>query len=168
MDKFKIEIKWALIFIGAMLLWMVLERSVGLHDEHIDKQQYLTTLFAIPAILIYVLALKDKRKNYYEGEMTYGQGFLSGLVITVIVALFSAPAQWIISTLITPNYFNNVIEYSVETGYYETREAAKANFNLSNYMLQSVIGALIIGVLTSAVVAIFTRRQATDSNRESE
>lgn len=168
MDKFKIEIKWALIFIGAMLLWMVLERAVGLHDEHIDKQQYLTTLFAIPAILIYVLALKDKRKNYYEGEMTYGQGFLSGLVITVIVALFSAPAQWIISTLITPNYFNNVIEYSVETGYYETREAAKANFNLSNYMLQSVIGALIIGVLTSAVVAIFTRRQATDSNRESE
>lgn len=168
MDKFKIEIKWALIFIGAMLLWMVLERAVGLHDEHIDKQQYLTTLFAIPAILIYVLALKDKRKNYYEGEMTYGQGFLSGLVITVIVALFSAPAQWIISTLITPNYFNNVIEYSVETGYYETREAAKANFNLSNYMLQSVIGALIMGVLTSAVVAIFTRRKATDSNRESE
>lgn len=167
MDKFKIEIKWALIFIGAMLLWMVLERAVGLHDEHIDKQQYLTTLFAIPAILIYVLALKDKRKNYYEGEMTYGQGFLSGLVITVIVALFSAPAQWIISTLITPNYFNNVIEYSVETGYYETREAAKANFNLSNYMLQSVIGALIMGVLTSAVVAIFTRRQATDSEGES-
>ncbi len=167
MDKFKIEIKWSLIFIGAMLLWMVLERAVGLHDEHIDKQQYLTTLFAIPAILIYVLALKDKRKNYYEGEMTYGQGFLSGLVITVIVALFSAPAQWIISTLITPNYFNNVIEYSVETGYYETREAAKANFNLSNYMLQSVIGALIMGVLTTAVVAIFTRRQATDSEGES-
>lgn len=167
MDKFKIEIKWALIFIGAMLLWMVLERAVGLHDEHIDKQQYLTTLFAIPAILIYVLALKDKRKNYYEGEMTYGQGFLSGLVITVIVALFSAPAQWIISTLITSNYFNNVIEYSVETGYYETREAAKANFNLSNYMLQSVIGALIMGVLTTAVVAIFTRRQATDSEGES-
>jgi glucan phosphoethanolaminetransferase (alkaline phosphatase superfamily) len=167
MDKFKIEIKWALIFIGAMLLWMVLERAVGLHDEHIDKQQYLTTLFAIPAIVIYVLALKDKRKNYYEGEMTYGQGFLSGLVITVIVALFSAPVQWIISTLITPNYFNNVIEYSVETGYYETREAAKANFNLSNYMLQSVIGALIMGVLTTAVVAIFTRRQATDSEGES-
>lgn len=167
MDKFKIEIKWALIFIGAMLLWMVLERAVGLHDEHIDKQQYLTTLFAIPAIVIYVLALKVKRKNYYDGEMTYGQGFLSGLVITVIVALFSAPAQWIISNLITPNYFNNVIEYSVETGYYETREAAKANFNLSNYMLQSVIGALIMGVLTSAVVAIFTRRQATDSEGES-
>lgn len=168
MDKFKIEIKWALIFIGAILVWAIMERAVGLHDEHIDKQQYLTTLFAIPAILIYVLALKDKRKNYYDGEMTYGQGFLSGLVITVIVALFSAPVQWIISTLITPNYFNNVIEYSVETGYYETREAAKANFNLSNYMLQSVIGALIMGVLTSAVVAIFTRRKATNSIRESE
>lgn len=168
MDKFKIEIKWALIFIGAILVWAIMERAVGLHDEHIDKQQYLTTLFAIPAILIYVLALKDKRKNYYDGEMTYGQGFLSGLVITVIVALFSAPAQWIISALITPNYFNNVIEYSVKTGYYETREAAKANFNLSNYILQSVIGALIMGVLTSAVVAIFTRRKATDSNRESE
>ena len=55
-----------------------LERAVGLHDEHIDKQQYLTTLFAIPAIVIYILALKDKRKNYYEGYMTYGQGFFQG------------------------------------------------------------------------------------------
>jgi hypothetical protein len=43
--KYKIEIKWALIMIVSSLLWMVLERAVGLHDVYLDKQMYLTNLF---------------------------------------------------------------------------------------------------------------------------
>ncbi len=160
MRKYKIEIKWAFIFMAAMLLWMVIERAVGLHNEHIDKHQYLTNLFAIPAIVVYVLALLEKRKKFYNGTMTYMQGFASGLIITLIVALFSPFLQWIISTIITPDYFNNVIAHSVETGFFKTQKEAEDYFNLSNYMVQSVVGALIMGVVTTAIVAIFTRRSA--------
>jgi hypothetical protein len=158
--KYSIEIKWAFIFIVMSLLWMVLERAVGLHDVHLDKHLYLTNLFVIPAVWVYVLALKDKKNNFFGGKMNYKQGFISGLIITVIVALFSPFTQWIISTVITPHYFENVIKLSVETGYLKTVEEAEAQFNLSNYMKQSAIGALVMGLVTSAVVAFFVKTKS--------
>ncbi len=160
MEKIKIELKWAIIFIGMTLLWMVLEKMVGLHSTHIDKHMYLTNLFAIPAILIYVLALKDKKKNYYDGQMTFKQGFLAGLIITIIVTLFAPLTQWIISTVITPEYFPNVIAHSVETGYHNSLEEAEAYFNLKSYMLQATVGTLIMGVVTAAIVAFFVRTKS--------
>lgn len=162
MEKFKLEIKWAFIFIAMSLLWMVLEKAVGLHSTHIDKHMYLTNLFAIPAILIYVLALREKKKKDYNGVMSFKQGFVSGLIITIIVAIFSPLTQWIISTIITPEYFPNVIAYSVETGYHNSLEEAQAYFNLENYIKQSAIGALIMGIITSAVVAFFVKSKAVN------
>ena len=136
---------------------MLLEKLSGLHRTHIDKHLYLTNLFAIPAVWIFVLALKDKNKNFYNGQMNFKQGFISGLIITLIVALFSPLTQWIISYVIIPEYFPNVIEYSLKTGYYETREEAEAFFNYKNYALQSTIGALLMGIITSLIIAFFVR-----------
>ncbi|MBZ0184065.1 MAG: DUF4199 domain-containing protein [Melioribacteraceae bacterium] len=162
MNKIKIEVKWAFIFIGSLLLWMVLERLAGLHDEHIDKHQYLTMLYAIVAIALYVFALLDKRKNYYNGVMTYKQGFIAGLIITVIVTIFSPLTQWIISTIITPDYFKNVIEYSVKVGYHKSIADAEAQFNLSNYIIQSTVWALLMGIITTVIVAAFTKKKSTN------
>ncbi len=157
MKNRKIEIKWALMFVVMSLLWMLLEKLFGLHSTHIDKHMYLTNLFAIPAILVYVLALKEKKKSYFNDKMTYLQGFVSGLIITLIVALLSPLTQWITSTIITPEYFPNVIAYSVETGYHSSLEEAQAYFSLENYIIQSVVGAIVMGVVTSAIVAFFVR-----------
>jgi len=153
-----IEVKWALIFVGATLLWMVLEKAVGLHGEHIDKHPTYTNLLAIVAIAVYVFALLDKRKNHYGGTMTYMQGFISGLVITVIVAALSPLTQYLVSNIITPEYFPNAIAHAVENDLM-TQEAAEQYFTLSNYRLQGVVGALVLGVVTSAVVAIFVRKK---------
>lgn len=160
MEKIKIELKWAILFIGMTLLWMVLEKLVGLHSTHIDKHMYLTNLFAIPAILIYVLALKDKKKHYYNGQMSFKEGFFTGLIITIAVTLLAPLTQWVISTIITPEYFPNVIAHSVETGYHSSLEEAEAYFNLKNYMIQGTVGTFIMGVITSAIVAFFLRTKS--------
>lgn len=160
MKKISIEIKWAFIFIAMSLLWMVLEKLSGLHSTHIDKHMYLTNIFAIPAIAVYVFALRDKKKNYYNGQMNYMQGLFSGLIISLIVTLFSPLTQWITSVIITPEYFPNVIEYSLSTGYYATREEAEAYFSLDNYIKQSVMGAAMMGVITSTVVAFFVKTKS--------
>ena len=81
---------------------------------------------------------------------------MSGVVISIIVAVLSPFTQYITLEYITPEYFNNIIEYTVSTGVM-TQEAAADYFNLKNYMVQSVIGALLMGVITSAIVAIFTK-----------
>lgn len=140
-----------------LLLWMVLEKQIGLHDEYLEWHQYVTLLYIIPAIWIYVLALKDKKRNFYNGEMNFKQGFISGLIISLIVTLFSPLNQWIISEVITPDYFKNVIAYSVETGYHENMEEAEAQFNLETYIVQSTIWALVMGIITSALVALFVK-----------
>jgi hypothetical protein len=91
--------------------------------------------------------------------MSWKQGFISGLIITVIIAVISPLTQVITSYLITPDYFANIIEYSVSTGKM-TQEAAKSYFNLGSYIVQSLIGATVMGIVTSAVVAIFTKKTA--------
>lgn len=155
MKKFTIEIKWAFIFIIMMLLWMLMEKLTGLHDANIDKHPIVTNFVAIPAILIYVLAFLEKRRKSFGGYMTYLQGFVTGVIITVIVTIFTPLTQFITSEFITPQYFENAINYSVESGYM-TREAAQEYFNLSNYMVMSTFGAFIMGVVSSAIIAIFT------------
>ncbi|MDD2983915.1 MAG: DUF4199 domain-containing protein [Crocinitomicaceae bacterium] len=162
MAKIRLEIKWAMIFVATSLLWMVLEKLVGLHSTHIDKQMYLTNLFAIPAITVYVLALIDKKTKAYNGHMSYKQGFVSGMIITLLVAAISPLTQWIISTIITPEYFPNVIAYSVKIGYHNSLAEAEAYFNLQNYMIQSVVGALIIGFITTAIVAMFIKTKKSN------
>ena len=157
MKKYGIEIKWAIIFILMSLAWMVLEKMVGLYSVHIDKHMYLTNLYAIPAIVVMVLALKDKKKNYYNGRMSYKQGLISGVIISIFVALCSPLMQWVISYVITPEYFPNVIEHALKTGYHKTREEAEAYFNYKNYAVQSTIASLIMGTATTAIAMIFIR-----------
>ena len=157
MKNLKIEIKWSIIFVLMSLLWMIVEKISGLHGEHIDKQMIYTNFMAIPAIAIYVFALLDKRKNYYHGFMTYKQGFITGLIITAIVTVLSPLTQYLTSAVITPEYFPNIIRYSVANGNM-TQQEAEEYFNLKSYIIQGLIGAALMGTATSAIVAIFTRK----------
>ena len=106
-----------------------------------------------------VLALKEKKNKGYGGQMTYGQGLISGIIISAIIALLSPLTQWITTFVITPEYFPNVIKRSVELGYYKTTEEAAANFNYKNYAIQSTIGALVMGIATTAIAMIFIRNK---------
>lgn len=149
--------KWAILFSLMALLWMTLEKLSGLHGKYIDYHLYLTNLFAIPAIWFMVLALKDKKKNFYHGIMTYQQGLISGIILSIFIAILSPITQWITSFLISPEYFPNVIKRSVELGYYPTTAEAEANFNYKNYAISGAVGALIMGIVTTAIAMIFIR-----------
>lgn len=159
MKKFSIELKWSFIFVVMMLLWMWFEKIVGLHSTHLDKHYIYTNFVAVLAILIFVFALLDKRKKFYGGYMTYMQGFMCGVIMTVLITIATPITQYITSEIISPEYFANIIIYSVETGKF-TQEAAKEYFNLNNYIIQATIGAFAMGLVTSAIVAIFTMKKA--------
>jgi hypothetical protein len=160
MKNYRIELRWALIFVIMTLLWMLMEKLSGLHDRHIELHPVFTNLIFIPAITIYVLALRDKKKNFYKGVMTYMQGFKCGIIISLIVTAINPLTQFIISEVITPEYFNNAISMVVESGKM-TREAAVAYFNLRSYILQGMVGVPVMGILSSAIVAAFVRSGKT-------
>jgi hypothetical protein len=161
MKNYAIEIKWGLIFVIMTLCWVLLERLAGLHGDHIDKHAIYTNLIAIPAITIYVLALLDKRKNFFGGSMTYKQGFISGLIITLVVTIFSPLTQYLVTAVITPDFFPNAINYAVAEGKMTQQEAVNY-FSLSSYIIQGLIGAPVMGIITTAVVAIFTRKEVPE------
>lgn len=158
MKKFRIEIKWALIFTAAILVWMLGERLAGLHDRYIEKHAFYTNFFALVAIGIYLLALYDKRKNYFHGFMSWKQGFVSGVILTMIIAVLTPLVQVISSLWISPDYFTNMIDYSVTTGEYSQEEAI-AYFSLTNYIIQSTLFALVSGMITSAIAALIIRKR---------
>jgi hypothetical protein len=159
-ETYKIEGKWAILFSLMSLLWVALEKLAGLHGEYIDYHLYLTNLFVIPAIWVMVLALKDKKKNVFGGQMSYRQGLISGIILSVLISLLSPLTQWVTSNIITPDYFPNVINRSVELGYYKTTADAAANFNYKNYAIQGTIGALIMGIVTTAIAMIFVKTKS--------
>ena len=156
MKKIKIEIKWGLLFILSGLIWMILEKSLGWHDALLEKHATYTLFYAPIAIAIYVLAHLDKKRNFYQGRMNYLQGFISGLIITLVVVILTPLSQYISHEYISPEYFPNIIKLSVESGQM-TQEEAEGHFTLMSYIHQSLIFAAFMGVITSAVVAIFTR-----------
>lgn len=158
MRKIGIEIKWGILFTVIALVWMIGERVAGLHHENIEQHAIVTNFFAIVAIAVYVVALFDKRKNDYDGKMTWKQGFFTGLFITAVVTLLTPLSQYLTCAVISPDYFDNMIAYTVDTGKL-TKEAAEANFNMKSYIIQSSIFAPVVGIVTSAIVAIFTRKK---------
>ncbi|MBK9270995.1 MAG: DUF4199 domain-containing protein [Saprospiraceae bacterium] len=155
MKNLKIEFKWALLFIFMTWIWMFLERLAGLHDRYIDVHPRITMLIVAPSLLIYFLALKEKKQNMLSGKMTFMDGFISGLWITGFITLLTPLSQYIISVWITPAYFQNAIEYSIGKG--TSRTDAEAYFNLKVYMYQATFSTPVMGTLTSAVSAYFMR-----------
>ncbi len=163
MNKFKVEIKWAILFTIASILWMVLEKSMGLHDEFISKHSIYTNFFAIIAILVYVLAIREKKKFVYNGNMTWTQGFLAGLMMTIFIAILSPIAQYIVFQYVSPDFFKNIIVYAVSNKIY-TQAAADTYFTMNSYILQGIVGSISMGVITSAIVALILKSKVEIPN----
>jgi uncharacterized membrane protein len=158
MSNLKIEFKWAIIFTITTLVWMFLEKTLGWHNEKIADHYWLSMLYIPVAIFTYILALREKRRRFYNKQLKWRQGFLSGFMMSVFAALLSPLAQYLTYHYITPEYFPNIIEYSV-TNELMTLGAANDYFNITNYIMQSVIGVLVGGTLISIIAAFILRRK---------
>lgn len=156
MSKFSIEIKWSVVFTAASIAWAILEKSTGFHGSRIGIQPAFTFLFGIFALLVFILALREKKREYYHSRITWTQTFLSGVYLAFFCAAFSPFAQYITYTYISPGFFDTMINYMVANGE-RTREKAAAVFNLESYIVQSVSFTLSMGILTSAIIALFLR-----------
>ena len=158
MKKFTIEFKWAIISVIIFLAWMTLEKQLGFHNEKIKWQMVFTLLYIFPSFLLYYLALRDKKKNYYKNNMNWRQGFISSIVISFIIAVFSPITQFITHEFISPQYFERLISLSVESKRM-TLEQAQSYFNLTAYIWQNISSGISIGVVFGAIVAYMIKNK---------
>ncbi len=148
----RIEIIWGIIYFICSVLWIYFEKSMGWHGPEIDKHAAFSIIFAIPAIILYWLALRTKRAFVYKGIMHWKQGFLTGMRMTFVIMALAPIAQLVFHKLISPEYFSNMVEFAVNI---ENRDRAEMEhfFSLANFMFLAVKDALIWGVVMSALLA---------------
>lgn len=161
MKKFAFEIKWGIRYIFVFLAWIFLEKYTGTYDTNIDNYFLMSLLFYVVAFLVYLVAIKDKKENYYHNIMDWKQGCASGIYFTIVIALLMPVAQIIMHKAIAPEFFPNMIKHSLASRN-SNPEAVNSYFNLSGYIWQSIFMVLSVGVVYSAVVARFLQTKSSN------
>lgn len=154
-QSFKIEIKWAILYSIAYTIWMYFESKMGWHDTKIGLQPLYNLLFLPISILLIGLAIFDKKRNHYKNEMDWKKGFVSGIILSVLITVLNPVVLYITYNYISPDFFENAINAYVSEGF--PLEKAKAQYNLNTAISNSVFDKLSFGVVISAAVSYFIR-----------
>lgn len=156
MKNFAIETKWAINYSIAFMLWMIFEKTIGWHDAEIGNQMLYTNLFAFVGLTVYYFAFQDKKKSFYTNSITFRDGFMFGVYLSGLIAIFAIITQFITYSFITPRYFENLIAEVVRNKK-QTLEQAQAFFNYKSFLFQSIFSSLSIGIVTGAIIAYFIK-----------
>lgn len=162
MKNYIIEIRWAFIFTVAAILWAGIEKLFGMHDSNIGSQPMFSLLFGIPALAVYFLALLEKKQKSFGGNMSWKEGTVSGIVLSLFIAVLSPVAQWAIYTLISPHFFTKAIQFYTNNKRL-TEVRAIEMFNIQAYMKKAITESLSMGVITSALVALIVKTKTPKS-----
>lgn len=157
MRSFNVEVKWGIIFSLATVIWAALLTALGYTTTKIAQFPVVDSLFFMIAIVIYIMAFRSKRKQL-NNKLTWVQALISGLIIGLIVMVFSIPGQVIIHKLIMPDFFKNSIDYAIRH-HKMTAEEAHAYFNLTSYIKQILIFTPLAGIAIGAVVGLIMKRR---------
>lgn len=152
MSNIGIELKWAAIITAFACLWAALESALGYHK---DFSNIMVTAFIYYIILtfLWAFAFIDKKKSLGKNAAwEFKTAFKFGLFLTGLTTLLSPIAQYIIYETISPDYFNNIIEYQFAKGK-QTRESLELIHNMNFTIRQGVMNALSLGVIYSALYA---------------
>lgn len=153
--KLKVEIKWAFIFFAVSLAWILLEKAFGLHDSLIEKHNLYSKGFVVLAIGVYVLAILEKRNTFYQGSMSWKEGFRSGLILSLGIAILTPATLFLMHKVISPDFIPNIIELATSKAM--TEEQATKVFSLQRIIMEGVKGTLMTGLATSAGVSFFIK-----------
>jgi len=152
------EWKWGGIIGAAGILWLVASWALGFHERGIGMIQVTAALSIVVALVGCFLAMRDLRRR--EAETTWIEAVRRGALIAVIAAVLAVLGQVISFKALNPGWTDYMVEQSRlfyaaqgvdEKGLAEIAESAKATFGLLSYATQAGVGALLQGVIFSAL-----------------
>lgn len=157
MKKFEIELKWATAFTAISIAWVYFEKYLGYHDEFVSSQAIFSFWLLIPQALIYVVAIREKREKYYNGEITWQKAFISGVVLSAVIAGLSPAAIYLMTEVISPEFLSNIVEVRAEQGV--PREGLVQIYNLNSMISQAIFNNLGTGVFFAAVIGLIFKNK---------
>lgn len=156
MSRFKIELKWAFIYAGIVILMAVIGKILGFDNAKIEYSFVFNTLILVPSFAIYLLEAFAKRKSQ-QGIITYRQVFRSGVVLSVFIMCLGIFTTVISAKVISPDYFSNAITFFTNNKSM-TEEQAIQQFNLQAFIFNGIIGAILMGIIFSLIAGSIVKK----------
>jgi hypothetical protein len=161
LKKFEIEFKWALYFTAFNMLWLSLEKYLGWHDELIQFHIFYSLLIVFPQIILFYLALREKKLKYYEGNINWQQVFLSGGILSIIIAGLSPATIYYMNTFLSPDFIDLAVErYTMGGG---KAVSAREFHSLEAYIKNAILFNVSIGIVISGILGIFMKTKSSDA-----
>src|SRR5690606_8774150 len=157
MEKFGIEIKWAAIITLFLCVWDFVENRLGWHKDF-SMIIVATLLQYVFFIVLLFLAFLDKKNNYYNKQWTFKEALTFGIFLTGLLTILNPLAQYIIYQSISPNYFDNLIEYQLAKGR-STREELLQIHNMELKIREGVMNTLSMGVIFTGLFAFILKNK---------
>ncbi|MCK5774543.1 MAG: DUF4199 domain-containing protein [Bacteroidales bacterium] len=166
-STFGLALKPGLIIIAATTVFSLLVWSL---TSDLEMQKYLGWFsYAIVAFGFYYFTV-NYRDNVKGGHISYGEGFIFMFFMSIVYSFGFGIYYYLFLTFIDPEMTDKMM-VMVEQEYYNqglTEEQIEAALGFVSYMfkpwllsLMAVFGGLISGVITSLVIAIFTKKEAS-------
>lgn len=135
-----------LLFLGMLYLGMGLDYST---------QEFLGYLTILISLAFVYFGIKHYRDQVNDGKLTVGKGFLIGLLITLFTAIGIAIADYIYTTAIYPEFFEDYANMMREQGH--TGEIP--HYGSGFMALIMYITVVLIGLVVSLFAALVLKRR---------
>lgn len=162
-----LEWKSGLMIGAANMVWLLLSWLLGWHNSGIGLFQVAITLGFFITLTGFVLAFRAIAKA--EPETTFLEGVKSGSIIAAVSAALAALGWVVYLTGINPGLSASMVEETrnhfassgLDAGQIDLIAAqAEKTFGLASYATQAGLGALVQGVVFSAIIMGIIRRRA--------
>ncbi|KZE83775.1 DUF4199 domain-containing protein [Myroides marinus] len=155
MRNFSIEFKWASLATLAALVWMFIVKSLGFHElEKIRYEVGLQLLFNLGLVVFYWLGIRQKKKEFYNGVISWQRAFLSGLIICIMITFFFPLIQYITFNQVTPN-FMDILQEAMATQTKMSLEDAQNYATFDIFLRNGITNNLSFGVVIVAIISYF-------------
>mgnify|MGYP005812704325 CR=1 FL=1 len=128
----------------------------------------LTSLSWLIYIAVIYLTMKAFRDNYNEGFLSYGQGVMFGLKISILSGIFVGLFYFILMSFIDPEFREQMIavaeEAALAMGLPESQvEELRPSFEMTTnpwlMLVSNMLSGLFTGTLISLFIAAFVKRK---------
>lgn len=169
-----ITMKWGLITGMVYVIFSLINNMLGLQDAGgFSAKAVLSNaaLFGATLFTIY-LGVKEARDTDGGGYMTFGQGFKSGMAISLITALIASVFTFIYLKFIDPGFLDKIMAMTQDQWEKQgmSEEQIEAAQKYSGFMMNAwafslimIVSVLFWGLIKSLIAAAILKNEAPPS-----
>lgn len=166
--RHKSEIKFALLAVLILAGWTILAWRLGWHDRDFTLAQHGKKVAAAAFALGIWLAVRERRDRRQGGWIDFGEGFQTGMVVSVIAAFLNGAFIAFYSRVLNPGWLQRAWEWQkaglIAAGAKESElgrpEAiANASQRIEYQLLLDPIGKVVVGMIIATAIAAILRRK---------